>query len=355
MAKKKKDAHEELTASLMGTMGDDAQMLDSENALCHVDFSVSSRSIVVDSVLAGGRAMPCSMIPFGRQVEISGLNGSGKTTLCAQIAAETQRMGGVVIVIDTEERMDVPYWNRLGCDTSKIIKIKAKTIEEVFNRLHKFMMALSEHNAKTKTDRPMLVIWDSVGGTSSGDVVEGKDDFMTNAKKMMGREAKLIGIGVTGLNPLIAANNICLLYTNHVYKQMGVSFGDPWTEPKGEKLRFQATVRIRLTAIGEISEEDSNGNKVVIGQHVRVKANKNSMAEHRMTKDAIVIGGIGFSNDYTVFHLGKKRKIITTAGGWSSVTIDGELIKFQGWKGFQLKVATHPKYSELLESIKEIL
>ena len=352
MAKKKDDDKQDsVTKALMDAMGSDLQSLDSSDALCHVDFSVSSRSMVIDKILAGGRPMPCSMIPFGRQVEVSGLNGSGKTTLCAQIAAETQMMGGIVVVVDTEERMDIPYWQSLGVDVSKVLKIKANTIEEVFNQQYKFIKAF----AKQKTNKPMLMIWDSVGGTSSGDIMDGKGEFMENAKKMMGREAKLVGIGVTGLNPLIAANNICYLYTNHVYCKLNVSFGDPWTEPKGEKLKFQATVRLRLTKIGEITEEDSNGNKSSVGQYVRVKANKNSMAPQRMTKDAVLIGGLGFCDDYTVFDIGQKSGIIKKSGSWSTVTLGGEEIKFQGWNGFQLKVIMHPEYDSLLEQVKEVL
>ena len=350
MAKKKDDDVDAVAAAIKKELGDTVQMLSDSSALCQVNFSVSTRSIVIDKILAGGRPMPCSMVPFGRQAEISGLNGSGKTTLCAHIAAETQRMGGLVVVVDTEERMDLPYWESLGVDVSKVMKIKAKTLEEVFNRQEAYIKAY----IKTGTSRPMLMIWDSVGGTSSGDVIEGKEDFMTNAKKSMGREAKLIGMGVKGLNPLIAECNVCYLYTNHLYRRLDVTYGDPWQEPGGEKLKFQATVRLRLTKVKEIKEEDQFGNKAKIGQVVKVKANKNSMAPMQMEKEAVLIGGVGFCNDYTVFDIAKRAKLIN-GKGWYTVTLGGEEVKFQGWGGFQLKVVMHEHYNELVDAVMELL
>ncbi len=115
---------------------DSMSRLSKPGTLSRVNNWVSSRSIVVDSVLRGGRPLGSSLVPFGRQMEISGLEKAGKTTLCAQIAAEVQKLNGTVFVIDTEERIAEKYWEALGVDNSKVSNIKAGSLSEVFDVQH---------------------------------------------------------------------------------------------------------------------------------------------------------------------------------------------------------------------------
>lgn len=358
MAKKKKeenstsDNYAALQQGLSKMFGEsEARSLSSEDSLSKVDFSVSTRSIVIDKILAGGRPQPCSLIPFGRQMEISGLNGAGKTTLCAQIAAETQKRGGLVVVVDTEERIDETYWKALGVNTDRVINLHAGSIEEVFDKVEQAIKI----SAANDPDQPLLIIWDSVGGTSSDMVLEGKGTLMERAKKMYGREAKIIGTGVKALNGLIAKHKVCFLYTNHLYTDMNVTYGDNKKEYGGEKLKFHATVRLRLTKVGELKEEDAFGNKQKFGQRVKIKANKNSMGPMQLEKEAVILGGIGFCNDYTVFEIGKKSNLITTAGAWSTVTLGGAEVKFMGWNGFQEKVVMHDSYMDLVQAVVDVL
>lgn len=345
-----------ISNSLIAELGDGAAApLSSPDTLSKITSWVSTRSIVVDAVLAGGRPKPCSLLPFGRQIEISGLPGSGKTTLCAQIAAEVQAQGGIVVVTDTEERIDVPYWTQLGVDCDKVIRLEAHTLEEVFNKQEAAIRIM----AQKASDRKCLIIWDSLGGTSSDEILEfdpkKKETFMEKAKQAFGRDAKTIGLGLKGLNGLIASTNTCYLYTNHLYTKMETGgYGEQTDTYGGLKAKFMATVRLRLTKVGNITEETVSG-KNIIGNKVRVKALKNSMSPMQMEKEAVLMGGLGFSNEYTVFELGKKLGVVKTAGAWSTADFGGEEIKFQGWSGFQEKVVTHPKYAELLDSVYKAL
>lgn len=350
------DAHFNLlTESLNKQFGENSAIsLDSADTLSRIDFWVTSRSIAVDKVLAGGRAFPCSLVPFGRQMEISGPPGAGKTTLCAQIAAETQKQGGLVIVTDTEERIDHAYWSALGVDNSKVINLRAETLEEVFEKQYFAIKTMREK----APNRMVLMIWDSVGGTSSGAVLDEKEDnkttFMERAAKQMGREAKIIGNGVKGLSGYIAKSKVCYLYTNHIYSKIGVTYGDPNETYGGQKLKFLATVRLQLKPGAAIKEKDAFGNVESPGKWVTVKALKNSMSPMLMEKSAVVMGGVGFSNQYLVWDVAKKNKLISGAGAWSTwKTPKGEDVKFQGWSGFQEKVVTHSEYADLESMVIE--
>lgn len=333
-----------LQSHLETTFGKDAvKRLDNPEVLSKIDFSVSTRSLIVDKVLAGGRKMPCSLFPFGRQTEIAGLNGSGKTTLCAQIAAEAQRQGALILAMDTEDRIDEPYWTQLGCDTSKIINISARTLEEAFDKQIAAIDLMHNH----APNRPMLLIWDSLGSITSSAMADGDDPMSQVA---MGKNVRVISQGIQVISNKISSANVGYLYTNHLYRNIS-GYGEDWISPGGEKPRFMATVRLRLTKTGEIREEDEAGFFKVLGQKVNVKAVKNSMAPVRLEYDAVIMGGEGFSNDYSIFELAPQYKLVSK-GTWSVwVTPDGEEIKYQGYNGFKEKVVKHPLYSQLVQAV----
>jgi recombination protein RecA len=340
----------EIQESLNDEFGkDSAQRLNDESALSNVSTWCSTGSIIVDAVIAGGRTLPCSIIPFGRQVEIAGLPGSGKTTLCAQIAAQTQKLGGIVVMVDTEERVDSDYWTALGVDCSKIINLHGKTLEDVFTKQAHCIQLMQEKAPGI----PLLMIWDSVGATSSDSVAMPNKDqsFMEAAEKNMGRDAKVIGAGMKVINKLVAESKCCYLYTNHVYNKVGVVYGAKTTTPGGEKLKFFATLRLELTRGQTIREEDEFGNEYDAGCHVWVKSNKNSMAPRLMKKEAIIIGGKGFSNEHSVFEAAKTLKLIETKGAWSSWVASNGEVKFQGLQGFFDHVVTHPDYQVLVDAV----
>ena len=317
-----------------------------------IDNWVSSRSIVVDSVLRGGRPVGSSLVPFGRQVELSGKPGSGKTTLCAQIAAETVAQGGIVLITDTEERIDHDYWTSLGADPTKMVHIQATTLEEVFEKQYRAIKFARE----TAPNHLMLSIWDSLGGTSLDKIVDdaAEGSPMEQAEKAMGKKAKVISSGMELINTLVSSSNCCYLYTNHIYQKMGnTGYGEMTETPGGNKPKFFATVRLRLTPVGKIQAEDPvSGEEMTIGHRVRVKALKNSMAGHLLERDAVILGGSGYSNDYTIFEVAGKLGAIKKSGAWSTwETPSGDEVKFQGWNGFLDKVIPHPEYQDLFDTI----
>ena len=60
---------------------------------------VSTGNVILDTALSNRKN---GGIPVGRLTEISGTEGAGKTLLASYILANTQKMGGVAILIDSE-------------------------------------------------------------------------------------------------------------------------------------------------------------------------------------------------------------------------------------------------------------
>lgn len=331
--------------------------LDKPEVLSTVTDWVSTRSIVVDSVLRGESSRPFEeqpLLPFGRQVELSGLEKAGKTTLCGHIAAEVQAQGGLVYAVDTEERYQREYWKTLGVNLNEVEIIKANSVAEVFNKQYTILKSLEG------TDIKVLMLWDSLGGTSIADKIDpkSKETPMEQVASAYGRNAGEISRGMLMINSVIASTKACYLYTNHMYHKMNTS---PWEEKYetygGQKLKYFATIRLRLTRGKAVKEADavSVADKV-IGTYVRIKALKNSQAPYELEREAVLIGDKGFNNDYTVFEYGKKLGVITSKGAWSTWNTPlGEEVKFQGFRGFLEKVTTHSEYQELYNEVERSL
>lgn len=369
MAKSKKDTEpvvkdvDSILSAIQNDMnshfdGNSTNLLSSPDTLSKIGFSVSSRSIIVDSVLRGNSPIGAPLVPFGRIVELSGENNSGKTTLCAQIAAETQAQNGIVIAVDTEERIDENYWEALGVDINRVLRISATDIVDVFNKMYRAVQIAGE----TAPDRPILLIYDSLGGTSGSEMLDSdsKESIMEQASKFGMRKARLISDGFSAMNTVISKYKVCFLYTNHIYTQIGAtSYGPAPTQvPGGAKPKFYSTVRLQLQPCGVIKEvDDASNTEKVIGQRIRVKALKNSMAGILLTREAVVMAGKGFSNEYSVFEMGQKLGLIEKSGSWSVWTSPetGEERKFQGWNGFLEKVVTDPGYPALVAAVEEQL
>ncbi|HCX60085.1 MAG TPA: DNA recombination/repair protein RecA, partial [Candidatus Cloacimonas sp.] len=60
-------------------------------------------------------------VPKGRITEIYGAEASGKTTLSLHVAAECQKLGGIVAFVDAEHALDVSYAKRLGVQTDNML------------------------------------------------------------------------------------------------------------------------------------------------------------------------------------------------------------------------------------------
>lgn len=277
-------------------------------------------------------------------MEVAGLPGSGKTTLCAQIAAEVQSKGGIVVSVDTEERIDEKYWTALGVDLNSVLRIEANELEEVFDKQAKLIEVVK----KKAPDRPVLMLWDSVGGTGVSGI-----KTMEEAQKAMMKKARVIGAGMELINSQIAKSRVCYLYTNQLYTKPGVMFGDPLETPGGNKLKHFATVRLRLTEGAALKEKDEKlGMERIVGKKVYVKALKNSMAPMLLNLAGVIYGGKGFDNDRTVKNVAEAVGLITKSGAWSRwITPNGEEVKFQGWSGFQDKVMSHPNYQDLYDEV----
>lgn len=258
-------------------------------------------------------------IAVGRITELTGLEGSGKSLLGAQLIANTQKRGGVGVLIDTETAVNPDFFRAVGIDTNKLVYVHLQTVEEIFDAITNII-----EKVRTGKDKEKLVtiVVDSVAAASTKKEMEadfGKDGYATD-------KAIIISKAMRKITGLLGRERIALVFTNQLRQKMNApAFSDPWTTSGGKAIAFHASTRLRLSLTGKIS--NSNGD--VIGVKVKANVVKNRLGPPHRTAEFEIYFDRGIDNNSSWLSILKENKIIKQAGAWYSYDDNGTEVKFQ--------------------------
>ena len=323
MAKKEVELADVLAEALNKSSKDQkvAYFLDEDDAATNVDAWVSTGSTMQDLAISN---RPYGGIPVGRITEITGLEQSGKSLVSAHLLAETQKMGGVAVLIDTETAVSREFLDAIGVDVSKMLYVSADTVEQCFE----YTELIIEKVRNTSKDKIVTIVVDSVAAASTTKELEAdynKDGYATD-------KAIIISKAMRKLTNLIGRQKIALVFTNQLRQKMNaMAFADPWTTSGGKALAFHASVRLRLKNMGMIKAKDVNGNERVIGIKVRSTVIKNRMGPPLRSADFDIFFNRGIDNYGAWISSMKDNKLVKQAGAWYTYIdpVDATEIKFQ--------------------------
>lgn len=322
MAKKELDLAAELASELNKTSKDQKVAFflgQDDDAPTNVDGWVSTGAAMLDVAISnrshGG-------LPVGRITEITGLEQSGKSLVSAHLLAETQKKGGVAVMIDTETAVSREFLEAIGVDVDKLLYVTADSVEQIFE----FTETIIEKVRTTQKDKLVTIVVDSVAAASSKKELAAdydKDGYATD-------KAIIISKAMRKITNLIGRQKISLVFTNQLRQKMNAMFGDPWTTSGGKALAFHASVRLRLKGMGQIKQK-VNGNDKVVGMKVRCQVIKNRMGPPLRSADFEIYFDRGIDNYGSWLGVMKENKLVKLAGAWYTYidTDTGEEIKFQ--------------------------
>jgi recombination protein RecA len=297
-----------------------AFFLDEDEAPTNVDGWVSTGCAMLDVAISN---RPYGGLPVGRIVEITGLEQSGKSLLSAHLLAETQKLGGVAVLIDTETAVSREFLEAIGVDISKLLYVSADSVEQIFD----FTETIIEKVRETSKDRLVTIVTDSVAAASSKAELAsdyGKDGYATD-------KAIIISKAMRKITNMIGRQKILLVYTNQLRQKMNaMPFGDPWTTSGGKALAFHSSVRLRLKGTGQIKMK-VGGNDKIVGMKVRAQVVKNRMGPPLRSTDFEIYFDRGIDNYGSWLGVMKDNKVVKQAGAWYTYidTETGEEVKFQ--------------------------
>jgi len=293
--------------------------LASDNKLSStVDEVVSTGIVGLDLVCA--RSGPRKYgLPFGRQIEIFGNESSGKTTLLLQIAANTQRIGGMVYWLETEGGLDLTYAKKLGVNTEEMIVSQPDFAEQVFDEIEVVTQVAEEMNDKI----PITVLWDSVAATQTKQEMEG--DFGDSHMASFGR---FISQSERKINTALSKQKILFVFSNQIRSKIG-GYGRPIVTYGEGTLKFYCSIRLQLMNKEQIKEKGSNA---VLGNKVGIKILKNKCMDTAFfeLEPINLIKGKGFIYGSSLVNaLDMKHRIDRSKKGWLGIELEGEFRSYR--------------------------
>jgi len=294
---KQKIADDDFTADLIKSLNKEhgsrvAYNLETDESPTHVKRWIGTGSQQLDYIVSNRRN---GGLPEGRIVEIFGPPSIGKSHIAIQIARCTQRLGGIVVYIDTENATSVENLQLLGVNISKrFVYVDTHCTEEVLSIAESTIM---KARAMDK-DVPITIIWDSVAASSPKAELNG-----TYEQNSIGLQARAISKGMRKITGVIGESNTLFVILNQTRTKIGVMFGDPTTTPGGKAIPFHASVRIKLGAGQQIKNKD----KEVIGINVSAKTIKNKVAAPFRSCNFEIHFGKGVYEHEQVFDLLRKH------------------------------------------------
>ena len=264
---------------------------------------------------------PNGGIAVGRITELTGLEGSGKSLVGAQLIANTQKRGGVAVLIDTETATNPEFFKAVGIDMNKLVYVHLSTVEDIFDAITNIIEKVRTGKEK---DKLVTIIVDSVAAASTKKEMEadfGKDGYATD-------KAIIISKAMRKITGLLGRERIALVFTNQLRQKMNApAFSDPWTTSGGKAIAFHASTRIRLSLIGKIQDTNKN----VVGVHVKAVVVKNRLGPPHRTAQFDIYFDRGIDDYGSWLDVLKDNGLVKQSGAWYTLVDDttGEEIKFQ--------------------------
>jgi recombination protein RecA len=264
---------------------------------------------------------PHGGIAVGRITELTGLEGSGKSLVGAQLIANTQKRGGVAVLIDTETAVNPEFFKAVGIDMNKLVYVHLSTVEDIFDAITNI---IEKVRAGKDKDKLVTIIVDSVAAASTKKEMEadfGKDGYATD-------KAIIISKAMRKITGLLGRERIALVFTNQLRQKMNApAFSDPWTTSGGKAIAFHASTRIRLSLIGKIQD----GNKNVVGVNVKAVVVKNRLGPPHRVAEFDIYFDRGIDDYGSWLDVLKENNLVKQSGAWYTMIDEttGEEVKFQ--------------------------
>lgn len=252
---------------------------------------IPSGSLSLDLALGVGG------IPRGRVTEIFGTESSGKTTLAYHVAAQAQRLGGVVIYIDAEHALDLEYAGKCGVKVDDLLISQPDYGEQ----------ALDIVEAVVRSGAVDLVVIDSVAALVPKAEIEGE---MGDAH--VGLQARLMSQALRKLSGVISSSRTAVIFINQLREKVGITHGNPEITPGGRALKFYASVRIDLRIVDTVKV----GDKERVGSGVVARVVKNKVAPPFRRARFDIMFGQGISRQGEILDLGESLGILNKKGAW---------------------------------------
>ena len=331
----KRDELAELLANELNKSNKDggkiAYFLDEEENPADISDWISTGSSMLDLAISN---RPHGGLPVGKMVEFNGLEGTGKSLVSAHICAETQRKGGIAVVLDTENAAAPEFWKSLGVDLKNLLYVQTDTVEDIFENMEKMIGIVRKSNK----DRILTIIVDSVAAASTKSELEsdhGKDGYATG-------KSIIISKAMRKITTMIGRQKVLTVFTNQLRQNLNaMAFGDKYVVSGGKALAYHCSVRVRLNNTGKLKKGEE-----IIGNECKAVVIKNRMGPPQRQASFDIYFDSGIADYGSWIKVLKEQNLIKQGGAYYTYKKDdGTEWKFQS-KDFVSTLQSDSKLSE---------
>jgi len=292
-----------------------AYFLDEQENPAEISDWISTGSSMLDLAISN---RPHGGLPVGKMVEFNGLEGTGKSLLSAHVVADTQKKGGVAVVIDTENSAAPEFWKSLGVNLSKLLYVQCETVEDIFEKMEQMISIVRKSNK----DRILTIIVDSVAAASTKVELEsdhGKDGYATG-------KSIIISKAMRKITTMIGRQKVLIIFTNQLRQNLNaMAFGDKYIVSGGKALAYHCSVRVRLNNTGKLKKDEE-----VIGNVCKAVVVKNRMGPPQRQANFDIYFDSGIADYSSWVKVLKDNDLIKQGGAYYTYKKDnGEEWKFQ--------------------------
>jgi recombination protein RecA len=283
-------------------------------------------------------------IPGGRLTEIYGPSASSKSLLGTNLLFGCQKLGGVPILIDSENAINKDFIKKAShADLNKIVRYTPETLEKCFHVMYRAIEVVRSN--KKYEDKPIVIVYDSISVSPCGREfreTELPDDFtkeqfkkIVGGNEQPGERAKICSKELRKLNTVMEENNVSVVIMNQIRDKIGVLYGSPETTAGGgNALPFYASLRFRTQTQKKIEQKVQGlAKKKTIGINIKIQNKKN-----RSVRPFIEVENIPL-----FFETG-----INPLGGLLGALLDADRIIASGAGNFKVK----PEYADGRDDVK---
>ena len=225
-------------------------------------YYLHSGNLALDYIISG-KADGSGGWPSRSIVEMFGPPSTGKTLLIDKAGAEMQKMGGLFVIADVENRWNKAFAKLHGVNVDEAICFTPSTVEEFTIKIDRLLEGANGIK--------ILIALDSLARLSTikeiDDVEEG------DIKADQGRKAQKIHAAMRVLPAKIHKTDSIFMVANHIIDNPNQTYGSMKHTPGGRGIPFQATVRIDLSHPTPLILKGKNR---PIGVELHAKCVKNS-------------------------------------------------------------------------------